>query len=93
MLGLLISFEIIIEAGLRLPKAVGTAMSILGGLVVGQSAVTANLVSPAVVVIVALAGIAGFIMPNQDLSSGIRLIRFIMAVLSSGSRLSDLLQE
>ena len=83
VLGLLISFEIIIEAGLRLPKAVGTAMSILGGLVVGQSAVTANLVSPAVVVIVALAGIAGFIMPNQDLSSGIRLIRFIMAVLAA----------
>jgi spore germination protein KA len=83
VLGLLISFEILIEAGLRLPKAVGTAMSILGGLVVGQSAVAANLVSPAVVVIVALAGISGFIMPNQDLSSGIRLIRFLMAVLAS----------
>lgn len=83
VLGLLISFEILIEAGLRLPKAVGTAMSILGGLVVGQSAVAANLVSPAVVVIVSLAGISGFIMPNQDLSSGIRLIRFLLAVLAS----------
>lgn len=83
VLGLLISFEILIEAGLRLPKAVGTAMSILGGLVVGQSAVAANLVSPAVVVIVSLAGISGFIMPNQDLSSGIRLTRFVMAVLAS----------
>lgn len=83
VLGLLIAFEILIEAGLRLPKAVGTAMSILGGLVVGQSAVSANLISPAVVVIVALAGISGFIMPNQDLSSGIRLIRFVLAVLAS----------
>jgi len=83
VLGLLISFEILIEAGLRLPKAVGTAMSILGGLVVGQSAVSANLISPAVVVIVALAGISGFIMPNQDLSSGIRLMRFILAVLAA----------
>lgn len=83
VLGLLISFEILIEAGLRLPKAVGTTMSILGGLVVGQSAVSANLVSPAVVVIVSLAGIAGFIMPNQDLSSGIRLSRFLLAILAS----------
>lgn len=83
VLGLLIAFEILIEAGLRLPKAVGTAMSILGGLVVGQSAVAANLISPAVVVIVALAGISGFIMPNQDLSSGIRLIRFILSVLAA----------
>lgn len=83
VLGLLISFEILIEAGLRLPKAVGTAMSILGGLVVGQSAVAANLISPAVVVIVALAGISGFIMPNQDLSSGIRLTRFIIALLAA----------
>lgn len=83
VLGLLISFEILIEAGLRLPKAVGTAMSILGGLVVGQSAVAANLISPAVVVIVSLAGISGFIMPNQDLSSGIRLIRFMLAILAA----------
>ena len=80
---LLIAFEILIEAGLRLPKTVGTAMSILGGLVVGQSAVTANLVSPAVVVIVSLAGIAGFIVPNQDLSSGIRLTRFMLALVAS----------
>lgn len=83
VIGLLIAFEILIESGLRLPKSVGTAMSILGGLVVGQSAVSANLISPAVVVIVALAGIAGFIMPNQDLSSGIRFTRFMLAILAA----------
>jgi spore germination protein KA len=83
VLGLLISFEILIEAGLRLPKTVGTAMSILGGLVVGQSAVSAKLVSPAVVVIIAIAGISGFIMPNQDLSSAIRVYRFILSVLAA----------
>lgn len=83
VLGLLLVFEILIEAGLRLPKAVGTAMSILGGIVVGQSAVSANIVSPLVVVIVSLAGIAGFIMPNQDLSSGIRVIRFVFAFLAA----------
>jgi spore germination protein KA len=83
VLGLLMSFEILIEAGLRLPKTVGTAMSILGGLIVGQAAVTANIVSPLVVVVVALAGISGFIMPNQDLSSGIRVIRFVFALLAA----------
>ena len=83
VLGLLISFEILIEAGLRLPKTVGTAMSILGGLVVGQSAVSAKFVSPAVVVIIAIAGISGFIMPNQDLSSAIRVYRFILSVLAA----------
>lgn len=83
VLGLLVAFEILIEAGLRLPKVVGTAMSILGGLVVGQAAVTANIVSPLVVVIVSLAGIAGFVMPNQDLSSGIRVTRFVFALLAA----------
>lgn len=83
VLGLLVAFEILIEAGLRLPKAVGTAMSILGGIVVGQAAVSANILSPLVVVIVSLAGIAGFIMPNQDLSSGLRVIRFIFAFLAA----------
>lgn len=83
VLGLLIAFEILIEAGLRLPKTVGTAMSILGGLVVGQAAVSASIVSPLVVVIVALAGISGFIVPNQDLSSGIRVIRFAFALLAA----------
>jgi len=83
VLGLLLAFEILIESGLRLPKTVGTAMSILGGLVVGQAAVSAQLVSPAVVVIVALSGIAGFTVPNQDLSSAIRIIRFGFAILAS----------
>jgi spore germination protein KA len=83
VLGLLLCFEILIEAGLRLPKTVGTAMSILGGIVVGQAAVTANILSPLVVVIVSLAGIAGFIVPNQDLSSGIRVVRFILAVVAA----------
>ena len=83
VLGLLLCFEILIEAGLRLPKTVGTAMSILGGIVVGQAAVSANILSPLVVVIVSLAGIAGFIVPNQDLSSGIRVVRFILSVVAA----------
>lgn len=83
VLGLLFSFEILIEAGLRLPKTVGQAMSIVGGLVVGQAAVTANIISPVVVIVVALTGIAGFTVPNQDLATAIRISRFGLAILAS----------
>ena len=83
VLGLLFSFEILIEAGLRLPKSVGQAMSIVGGLVVGQAAVSANIISPVVVIIVALTGIAGFTVPNTDLATAIRVTRFALAIMAS----------
>lgn len=83
VLGLLFSFEILIEAGLRLPKNIGSAMSIVGGLVVGQAAVSANIISPVVVIIIALSGIAGFTIPNQDLSIALRVSRFALAILAS----------
>lgn len=83
VLGLLLAFEILIEAGLRLPKNIGSAMSIVGGLVVGQAAVAANVISPVVVIVIALAGIAGFTVPNQDLSIALRVARFALALLAS----------
>lgn len=81
--GLLLSFEVIIEAGMRLPKTIGQAMSIVGGLVVGQAAVSANLISPAVVIVIAFTGIAGFTLPNQDLANSVRVIRFGIAILAT----------
>ncbi|WP_167958882.1 spore germination protein [Anaerosporobacter faecicola] len=81
--GLLLSFEIIIEAGLRLPKTVGQAMSIVGGLVVGQAAVAANLISPGVVIVIAFTGIAGFTLPNQDLANAVRVLRFLIAIVAT----------
>lgn len=83
VLGLLLAFEILIEASLRLPKNIGSAISIVGGLVVGQAAVAANVISPVVVIIIALAGIAGFTIPNQDLSIALRISRFVLALLAS----------
>ena len=83
VLGLLFSFEILIEAGLRLPKNIGSAMSIVGGLVVGQAAVSANIISPVVVIVIALSGIAGFTVPNQDLSLALRISRFGLALLAA----------
>lgn len=80
---LLLAFEFLVEAGLRLPKTIGQTVSIVGALVVGQSAVEAKLLSPATVIVIALAAIAGFTLPNQDLSNAIRIYRFILVVLSS----------
>ncbi len=80
---LLIAFELLLEAGLRLPKTIGQTVSIVGGLVVGQAAVEAKLVSPATVLVIAITAITGFIMPNQDFSNGIRLWRIVNTILSS----------
>lgn len=75
VLGMLLAFELLQEAGLRLPQTVGQTVSIIGGLVVGQSAVEAKVVSPIVVIIVALSGIMGFTAPNPDMASALRLCR------------------
>ena len=83
VIGLLIAFEILQEAGLRLPNTIGQTVSIIGGLVVGQAAVDAKIVSPVVVIIVAVSGIAGFTMPNQDFSNALRLWRFFLTVLAA----------
>lgn len=76
---LLLAFEIIQEAGLRLPGNLGQTVSILGGLVVGSAAVEAKIVSPAILIVVATAGIAGYTIPSQDLAGGVRLWRLVLA--------------
>lgn len=78
------AFELIREAGLRMPKPVGQAVSIVGSLIIGQAAVQAGLVSPFMVIIVALTGIASFAIPNYSASFSIRIIRFPL-LIASGS--------
>lgn len=80
---MLLAFEVVQEAGLRLPSPIGQTVSILGGLVIGSAAVEAKLVSPAVLIVVAAAGIAGYTVPNQDVSGALRLWRFLIT-LSAG---------
>lgn len=80
---MLVAFEVLVEAGLRLPKTIGQAVSIVGAVVVGQAAVEARLVSPAVVVIIAITAISSFAMPNQDFSNALRVWRFIFVITSS----------
>lgn len=84
---LLIAFEILQEAGLRLPQSIGQTVSIIGGLVVGSAAVEAKIVSPAVLIVVAVAGIAGYTMPSQELGGALRIWRFVLVLLSSAAGL------
>lgn len=72
-----ITFEILREAGIRLPKAIGSAVSIVGALVIGQAAVQASIVSPAMVIIVSITAIASFATPSFDMAISARLIRFL----------------
>ncbi|KEF36187.1 spore germination protein, GerA family [Schinkia azotoformans MEV2011] len=76
------AFELMREAGLRMPKPVGQAVSIVGSLIIGQAAVQAGLVSPFMVIVVALTGIASFAIPNYAASFSIRLIRFPLLIAS-----------
>ena len=80
---MLLAFEVLQEAGLRLPAPIGQTVSILGGLVVGSAAVEAKIVSPAVLIMVAIAGIAGYTMPSQDFAGALRIWRFLLAVAAS----------
>mgnify|MGYP002575939547 FL=1 len=84
---LLLAFEILQEAGLRLPQSIGQTVSIIGGLVVGSAAVEAKIISPAVLIVVAIAGIAGYTMPSQEVAGALRIGRFLLALLASAAGL------
>ncbi|MCL2397220.1 MAG: spore germination protein [Defluviitaleaceae bacterium] len=77
------AFELLREAGIRLPRPVGSSIGIIGGLIVGEAAVSAGIVSPIVVIIVALTGIASFAIPSYSLVSAFRLAKFLIIALSA----------
>lgn len=77
------TFEILREAGLRLPKQAGQAVSIVGGLVIGQAAVQTGIVSQAMVIIVSLTGISSFAIPAFNAAASGRFLRFPLMLLAS----------
>ena len=82
VLAMLLAFELLMEAGIRLPDPVGDTVSIIGALIVGQSAVEARIVSPIAVIVVATAAICGFTQPSRDLGAALRLARLGLVLLA-----------
>ncbi len=78
-----VSFELIREAGIRIPSPIGPTLGIIGALILGQAAVAANIVSPILIIIVAVTGIGSFSVPNFSVALSLRVLRFIYILLAA----------
>ena len=78
-----VTFEILREAGIRMPRAVGQAVSIVGALVLGQAAVEAGIISASMVIVVSITAIANFVFPAYSMAIAIRMLRFGMMFLAA----------
>ena len=79
---MIVSFEILRESDLRMSSTTGSAISILGGLILGDAAVSAGIMSPIMIIIIALSSIAGFVFTSIELVNAIRIYRIILLILS-----------
>ncbi len=82
MIFLLLVFQLVREAGVRVPGAVGQTVGIIGGLILGQAAVSANFVSTVALIIVALTGLGNFVIPNYDLQIAVAYYRVALCLLA-----------
>lgn len=78
-----VTFEILREAGVRMPRAIGQAISIVGALVLGEASVKAGIISPAMVVVVSITAISSFVSPTFNMAIAVRIIRFIFTFLAA----------
>lgn len=78
-----LAFELLREAGIRLPGAMGNTIGIVGGLIIGQAAVDANLVSPIVVILVAFTALCSFAIPSEEFAFSFRILKFAVIIMSA----------
>ncbi|WP_035294062.1 spore germination protein [Clostridium sp. KNHs214] len=78
-----ISLAFLMESIVRLPKPMGATIGIVGGLIIGQAAVSAGIVSPIMIIIVAITVITSFMTPNYEVSSAFRIVRFLLIIAAS----------
>jgi spore germination protein KA len=78
-----VAFELIREAGIRIPGPIGPTLGIIGALILGQAAVAANIVSPILIIIVAVTGIGSFAVPNYSLAFSFRVLRFAYIIFGA----------
>lgn len=76
------AFDLLTEAGTRMPRAVGTALSFVGAIVIGQAAVDANLISSMMLIVVAVNGIGTLLIPDYDMGQTLKFIRYFILLLS-----------
>lgn len=80
---MIMTVEFLRESGTRISGPIGTTIGVVGGLVIGQSAVEAGLVAPLMVIITALTTVSIFMIPNYSFNISLRIINFIMMILAS----------
>ncbi|MEF3304788.1 spore germination protein [Paenibacillus sp. GYB003] len=78
-----VTYEILREAGVRMPRTVGQAVSIVGTLVIGQAAVEAGIVSAVMVIVVSITAISSYVIPASGMSISVRMIRFLLMGLAA----------
>lgn len=82
MFAMEVTFEVLREAGLRLPRPIGQTIGIVGAIIIGEAAVQAQLVSAPVVIIVAFTGVSSFVIPHYNLGIALRIVRFPILILA-----------
>ena len=80
---MIISFEILRESDIRMSSTTGSAISILGGLILGDAAVSAGIMSPIMIIVIALSSIAGLVFTSIELVNAVRIYRIIFLILAS----------
>ena len=80
---MILCFEILRESDIRIPSSMGTAISILGGIVLGDAAVNAGIVSPIMIIVIAISAISGMLMQSIEAVNSIRWYRFMLIILAT----------